>query len=83
MYNKNRIKVLFEVDNCAIYTPVWSKEMQDLAHLPNNKNIRSYGNIALFLFKIKNLNILTNIICLYIMRYTSFLKLKSNLKEDN
>ena len=31
----------------------------------------------------KKAQINPNIICLYIMRYTSFLKLKSNLKEGN
>ena len=29
----------FEVDNSAIHTPKWSKEMQGLAHLPDNQSL--------------------------------------------
>lgn len=37
---KSIISRLFEVDNSAIHTPYRSKEMQDLAHLPNNQRIK-------------------------------------------
>lgn len=60
MYNKNANR-LFEVDNSAIHTPKRSKEMQDLAHLPNNQefkgaNMKSLENITKLLINVDMVN---------------------------
>lgn len=41
---------LSEVDNSAIHEPIYrSKEMEEVAHLPNNYEKELWGNIALFI----------------------------------
>ena len=49
---------LFEVDNSAIYTPKWSKEMQGLAHLPDNQEFKGAMKHSSKIFTLKSIEIL-------------------------